>query len=304
MTRRTWLQALAPLPFGSVVLSGASAARAEKHVSPLIEPLPAGKSLFAPENLMAWCIVPFDAKKRGPHERAEMLDRLDLRRLAYDWRDEHIPTFDTELDTLKRHGIRLDAFWFPSALNAQARAILDVLKRHQLRTQLWVTMSDPAPQGTDREKLAGAVRVLRPLAEAAAEIGCVLGLYNHGGWFGEPENELRILDRLRVANAGIVYNLHHGHAHLDRFGSLMDAMLPHLLAVNLNGMVRGGDAMGKKILPVGQGDEDLRLLREIRDSGYRGPIGVLNHQTDVDAEVGLRRNLEGLRRLLPALGAV
>jgi hypothetical protein len=31
------------------------------------------EALFAKSNLVAWCIVPFDAKKRGPEERAHML---------------------------------------------------------------------------------------------------------------------------------------------------------------------------------------------------------------------------------------
>jgi hypothetical protein len=32
------------------------------------EPTPR-ENLFARDNLVAWCIVPFDAKKRGPAER-------------------------------------------------------------------------------------------------------------------------------------------------------------------------------------------------------------------------------------------
>ena len=34
---------------------------------------PIGLKLFDKHNLVAWCIVPFDAKNRGPSERAEML---------------------------------------------------------------------------------------------------------------------------------------------------------------------------------------------------------------------------------------
>ena len=71
--------------------------------------------LFAPSNLVAWCIVPFDAKKRGPEERAQMLDRLGLKRLAYDWRDEHIPTFDQEVETMQRHGIEIPRGGSPAA---------------------------------------------------------------------------------------------------------------------------------------------------------------------------------------------
>jgi hypothetical protein len=77
-------------------------------------------------------------------------------------------------------------------------------------------------------------------------------------------------------------------------------MMPHLLALNLNGMVKGGDRIGKKILPLAQGDLDLDLLRTIRDSGYKGPIGILGH-TDDDAEERLADNLDGLNWLKATL---
>src|SRR5262245_2424505 len=94
----------------------------------------AGKDPFARDNLVAWCIVPFDAKKRGPEERAAMLQRLGFKRFAYDWRAEHLPTFDAEMEALARHKIALEAFWLaPGELNPQSRQILDVLKRHGLK---------------------------------------------------------------------------------------------------------------------------------------------------------------------------
>ena len=230
-----------------------------------------------------------------------MLRRLGFKRFVYDWRAEHIPSFDAEMDALKRHGIELVGFWFPAALNQDARVILDLLKRHQIHTQLWVTMQDPAPKTQDpAEKVAAAVRVLRPIADEAARIGCTVGLYNHGGWFGEPENEIAILGRLERPNVGLVYNLHHGHDHLDRFPALLATMKPYLLALNLNGMVKDGEKTGKKILPLGQGDQDLSLLRTIRDSGYRGPIGIIGHTQD-DAEERLQDNLDGLDWLIPQL---
>src|SRR2546429_8805972 len=102
--------------------------------------LPArGDNLFRRENLVAWCIVPFDAKKRGPEERAAMLEKLGFKHFAYDWRAEHVPTFDAEVEALQRHGIELTAWWFPGSLNGDAHKILDVLARHQIKTQLWVT---------------------------------------------------------------------------------------------------------------------------------------------------------------------
>src|SRR5262245_25863317 len=53
--------------------------------------------LFRRDNLIAWCIVPFDGKKRGPEERAAMLQRLGFQHFAYDYRAEHVPTFDAEI---------------------------------------------------------------------------------------------------------------------------------------------------------------------------------------------------------------
>ena len=99
---------------------------------------PVDCGLYARSNLVAWCIVPFDAKKRTPEARAEMLERLGFKQFAYDYRAEHIPTFDDELKALNQHHIKLLAWWFPTALNDEARLILEVLKRHHLQTQLWV----------------------------------------------------------------------------------------------------------------------------------------------------------------------
>jgi glucose dehydrogenase len=46
----------------------------------------------------------------------------------------------------------------------------------------------------------------------------------------------------------------------------------------------------------------LGLLKIIRDSGWRGPIGILNH-TDEDAEKRLRENISGLESLVARLDA-
>jgi sugar phosphate isomerase/epimerase len=259
--------------------------------------------IFARDNLVAWCIVPFDAQKRGPEARAQMLQRLGLKRLAYDWRDEHIPTFDQEIETMQRHGIEITAWWFPGGLNDTAQQILACFERHQVKTQLWISLGDPAPQGSQAEKVRAAATAIRPIAAAAAKIGCRVALYNHGGWFGEPENQLAIIDQLDLPNVGIVYNLHHGHSHLARFPELLRKMQPHLLAFNLNGMVVDGDRAGKKILTLGEGDQDLRLLKTLRDSGWRGPVGILDHRAETDSEVTLRANLAGLEQLRQRLSA-
>ena len=252
----------------------------------------AEKDIYARDNLVAWCIVPFDAKKRTPAERVAMLQKLGFKKYAYDWRAEHLPSFDEEVGLLEKAGIELTAVWFPAGLGADAQKLPAVIDRHKVTPQLWVMFGEPPVTG-QAAKVEAAAKSLRPVAEAAAKRGCKLALYNHGGWSGEPENQIAVIEALKLKNVGIVYNLHHGHDHLDRLPALLKKMRPYLLAFNLNGMVKDGERAGKKILPLGAGDKDLRLLKLVRDSGYSGPIGILGHTQD-DAAERLADNLDGL----------
>ncbi len=258
------------------------------------------RKLFARDNLVAWCIVPFDSKKRSPEERAAMLERLGFKRFAYDWRAEHVREFDAEMIALAQKNITLEAFWlFPGELTPDAKLILDLFKRKNIKTTLWVLldMGVDSPAGIERTKRVEAAEAkLAPLAIEAAKIDCRIALYNHGGWFGEPENQVDIIKKLneqKVTNVGVVYNLHHGHAHVDRFGEVLGMLKPYLVAVNLNGMSKQPNPGVEQILPLGQGELDLELLRTIVKSGYTGPIGILGHTMD-DAEERLRDNLDGL----------
>ena len=245
--------------------------------------------LFRRDNLVAWCIVPFDSKKRGPEERAAMLETLGLEHFAYDWRGEHVPTFAREWDALAQHGVALDAFW---SLPPDFPGLLTEFQKRGMKPSFWVMIG--APEELDQAaKVKHAADRLRPTAEAAAKAGCRVAIYNHGGWAGEPENMVAVCEELKLPNVGIVYNQHHGHAHLPRFKAALAQMLPHLKFLNMNGMTADGDKKGRKILVLGQGDLDVELARIICESGYSGPIGILNH-TDQDAEARLLDNLEGL----------
>jgi sugar phosphate isomerase/epimerase len=257
------------------------------------------KDIYERDNLVAWCIVPFDAKKRTPAERVAMLRKLGFKKYAYDWRAEHLPTFDEEVGLLQKAGIELTAVWFPANLGDDARKLLAVIENHKITPQLWIMFGEP-PATEQAAKVEAAARTLRPVAEAAGKLDCKVALYNHGGWSGEPKNQVAIIEALKLKNVGVVYNLHHGHDHLDRLPALLKKMQPHLLALNLNGMVKDGEKVGKKILPLGAGDRDVTLLKLIRDSGYTGPIGILGHTQD-DAAERLADNLDGLAWLKTSL---
>ncbi|MCF0057090.1 sugar phosphate isomerase/epimerase [Dyadobacter sp. CY356] len=258
-------------------------------------------NIFGRENLIAWCIVPYDSKNRGPLERADMLNQLGINKLAYDWREKHIPTFDAEIEALKSHDITLQAFWFHSGPNPENDknlvTILEALKRNNVKTQIWLMMTGiKEPDGmTQEEKVKAHARPIAYIAGKAAEIGCSIGLYNHGGWYGEPENQIEIIHYLKKPNVGIVYNFHHAEEQIDRFPKFFPQMLPYLMAVNLSGLKNGNPV---KVVPIGQGDAETEMIRIVKNSKYRGPIGIINEETAPDAEVGLTMNIDGLKKIL------
>jgi hypothetical protein len=264
-------------------------------------------SPWARERLQAWCIVPYDAKKRTPEQRAEMLRELGLRRYAYDYRSEHIPTFDREVEVMKAAGIEFTAWWFPTTLNETARTILAVIERHGIKPDLWVQGGPGDPVRTPAEQAArvhAEVERLRPLAVEARRLGLRLGLYNHLGWFGDPDNQLLVLSALRAegfTNVGLVFNFHHAHAYTRNFAQLWPRLSAHVIAINLNGMVPDGDQSGQKIHPLNAGTEEAALLRIIHDSGWQGDVGILSHIADRDAAETLARNLTGYEQLMAAL---
>ena len=247
--------------------------------------------------LVAWCIVPFDGENRGPAERAEMLRRVGLRRVAYDWREKHVPTFEAEILEYAKHDIEYFAFW---GVHDEAFRLFE---KHGLHPQIWRTLGSPPGDSQDARVKAAAEQML-PLVERTRKLGSKLGLYNHGGWGGEPGNLVAVCEYLRkhhdATHVGIVYNQHHGHAHVDDFAAALEAMKPYLLCLNLNGMTRAGDQRGQKILPLGAGELDVQLLREVKKSGYEGPVGLIGHTQD-DVELRLRDNLDGLHWILPQL---
>src|SRR6185503_15004758 len=101
--------------------------------------------LFSQKNLIAWCIVPYDSKKRNSEERALMLKDLGFTSFAYDWRAQDLPNMETELATLKKYNISLKAVWFwvsganNGVLDEANETILKELAKSQTKTELWVS---------------------------------------------------------------------------------------------------------------------------------------------------------------------
>ena len=260
------------------------------------------KTLFAKENLVAWCIVPFDNQERTPAQRVEMLKHLGFKQYAYDWRSKHIPTFAEEIDLAKEAGVKIMAVWLwidkesdrAGQLSNDNEQVLKIIQDSGLKTRLWVGFNNNFyADETDEGKVRKGVEMMNFLRERTGSFVEGIALYNHGDWFGEPDNQIRILKQLNNPFFGMVYSFHHGHGQIESFPSMVKRMKPWLWTANINGMKKEGP----QILTVGNGDKELEMLRTLEKSGFQGTIGILGHIEDDDVEKVLQRNLAGLEKL-------
>ncbi|MDI6402850.1 hypothetical protein QLX67_12655, partial [Balneolaceae bacterium ANBcel3] len=181
--------------------------------SPKNEAEGTGNSLFGMENLVAWCIIPYDSKERTPRQRAEMLNELGFSRMAYDWREEHLPQFPEEIETLNQHRIHLEAAWLwvdqraSDGLLPEHDRVFDALDATGTATVIWLGIDEGFYEGLqDSDKIEKIAGLLHHVHERASVSGSRVALYNHGGWIGVPENQVRTIEASGLKDIGIVYN--------------------------------------------------------------------------------------------------
>ena len=222
--------------------------------------------MFAQDNLGGWRIVPFDAKKLGPAERAKMAKQLGFSKIAYDWRGHHVPTFEREILEYERHGIEFFAFW------SWHDAFEPLVKKHG------ITPANLAyarlPKGWNTGGKSGRRRQVHTSTGGEGQGAWTeAGALQSRGWGGEPANLVAVCRALRNQGheqVGIVYNFHHGHGQIETFPRALDAMKPYLLCLNLNGMT-GPSQKFQKILPIGQGNAEAAMIKAILQKRLRRP---------------------------------
>ncbi|WP_345006801.1 sugar phosphate isomerase/epimerase family protein [Snuella lapsa] len=260
------------------------------------------KHVFRKDNLIPWSIVGFDVKERTPDERIAMLERLGYDQYAYGNRPKHIPTMAYEWKLAKSHNITIRAVWLyvnlnkdrPNALKPESEAVFENLVKVGLKTQIWVGFEPTYFESLTKEvSLKQVVDMISYLSARASKIGCKIALYNHGGWFGNPVNQLKIIRALPDEDIGVVFNFHHAHDQLDAYSENIKMLLPYLWCVNLNGMKKEGP----KIITIGAGNREKEMIKQLLDLNYSGPFGILGHVKGSDPEIILEQNQEGLYRL-------
>jgi sugar phosphate isomerase/epimerase len=142
-------------------------------------------------------------------------------------------------------------------------------------TIVWMTLRD----GIRGKQDADAARVVREIAELAAESGLKVSIYPHAGFYvATAEDAVRVAKVVNLPNVGVTINLCHElfAGNSERLAEVVKIASPLLNLVSVNGAspdpVKGPKAWDT--LPLGSGTFDTEgFLRLVRDSGYRGPIG-------------------------------
>ena len=254
------------------------------------------------ENLYPWCIVAFDSLERSPQQRIDMLKAFGFTRYAYDVDKTFLDDMALEFQLAEEQEMEIFAVWF--WLNAKRDSlhqlssinekVLEVIAGSGMQPTLWVSFSDNFFKGQNHEEsLAEASDMITMIHGKATELGCDVALYNHGGWFGEPDHLIELMETLDLEGLSLVYNFHHAHQDLEHYEEILPKLTPYLSSVNINGMREGGP----KILTLGEGDHEGAMIRLLRTSGYHGPLGLLGHLKEKDAQQVLQENLIGFRTL-------
>ncbi|MFA7491535.1 MAG: TIM barrel protein [Mariniphaga sp.] len=264
-------------------------------------PYACNRNIPGMDDLYAWCIVPFDNQNRTPEERMEMLKNLGFKAYAYDWREEHLSEMTKELQLAVENDIAVQAVWMwldnsdaVGKLSKNNQSVLQSLEESGIHTQIWVSFPenhfDAFP---DSLKVQKAKEMIGYVSREAEKQGCKIGLYNHGGWFGDPDHLVEIIRSLPDQEIGIIFNFHHAHEWIEDFSGKVKKMTPFLWAVNLNGM----NSEGPKILPLGEGSREKEMIDILEKNGFHGPYGILGHIPDADVKLILQENLNGLKTI-------
>ena len=207
-----------------------------------------------------------------------------------------------EFNLAKEHGIEITSIllWLNAKrdsigkLSPSNQELLNNLKMVDQKPTIWISFSDNYFEKINNEQsIKLAVDMIEFIKITTDEIGCEIALYNHHGWFGNPNNQISILKELNHGAITMVYNFHHSHDYVDDYSDLMKRIQPYLSYVNLNGVKKEGP----QILTIGKGDYEYKMIKSLKDEGYNGPWGILGHIKTEDVKEVLVRNMNGLKTL-------
>lgn len=255
----------------------------------------------------AFCMDTHDSQKRTLEQQAALLEELGYDGAGHLWLDN----LEERIKTLDAHGLRLFQVYLQVNIAADANSPYDPRLKESLpllrgrKTMLALLMSGAAPSDPALDERA--VALVQEIADMANEAGVRVALYPHSGnWLEHVEDGLRIVQKAKRPNVGVMFNLCHWLKVDDEknLKPLLTSAMPHLFAVSIHGADRAEAihaGTGNWIQPLGNGSFDVgALLDTLRELGYQGPVGLQCYGIPGDARDHLTKSMTDWRRLMDA----
>lgn len=240
------------------------------------------RAAAASETTADWPFFPFDnGVGRGvwpPAVQAETVKSLGYEGIHYNYTDP--ADFAAKVVACNAEKLPVRAVYLYTFVDKPAepydprfKEVIRTLKGS--KTIIWLTVRGGKPGQHDAE----ATGLVRGIAALAKEFGLEISLYPHAGFYvATAEDAVRIANLVDLPHVGVSVNLCHELAagNSGRLGEVLKAAAPRLNLVSINGAspVPGRGSKVWETLPLGSGSFDTaNFLRQLRDTGYRGPVG-------------------------------
>jgi len=237
----------------------------------------------------------------SPEEQAKILDELGYDGIGYTGAGG-IPEMLAALDA---HGLKMYSTYIGANVDDLKKPydprLPEAIRQLEGRpTAIWLFVRGGKPSSDERDDRA--VKILRELADMAAESGIRVVLYPHVGFYvARTEDALRLVEKADRPNVGVAFNLCH-FLKLDdaeNIEPLLKRAMPRLFLVSINGADAGETrTMGwdRLIQRLDRGSFDVyRLLVTLRRLGYTGPIGLQCYGIKGDRCENLDRSIAAWR---------
>jgi sugar phosphate isomerase/epimerase len=228
----------------------------------------------------------------SPQEQAKMLKELGYQGIGYTGTG-NVPAM---LEALDEHGLKMYSTYVGATLGPDGGSydpgLPEAIKHFKTHgTKLWLFVRG---KGDDEQ----AVKLIRELADLAAEADLEVVLYPHLGFFVESvDDAIRLSQKVDRDNVGAAFNLCHWlrEGKLDRLEDQLAAAIPHLKLVSINGADKEG-GWDRLIRTLDQGEYDVyNVVKRIRELGYTGPIGLQCYNVKGDRRENLRKSINAWR---------
>jgi sugar phosphate isomerase/epimerase len=249
-----------------------------------------------------FCIDWHDTKKRSFTEQAAMLKELGYEGVGHIWLDnvaERLQSLDAVGLKLFQITMQVTLAEGKPAFDSRFKDVLALVKGRQVQFCLLVGGAKPSDDSAD----ARGVAILRELSDLARETDAQLLLYPHvNDWIERIEDSVRVARKVDRANVGSMFNLCHWlRADKQRdYARLLKQAMPRLWSISINGADQHDEKPGwdRYIQPLDQGDFDVgRLLKTLKELGFRGPIGLQCYGIGGDTREHLARSMAAWRKL-------